>query len=78
MRASAPILSQLSDPPVLEEDGGKGYNLKILTQHGLNVPDALILTASFYRQHMGPPPDFHYDDQRALQRECEAMRQAGK
>ena len=75
------IFSRLSDPGSIQEDGGKGYNLKKLTQNGLNVPDASILQSSYYLKNYDAPLPFNFDDEETLKRQCrrhaQTVRQTG-
>jgi phosphohistidine swiveling domain-containing protein len=62
----------------IEEDGGKGHHLKKLTALGLNVPEGVVIGASFYRDHYPAPPVFNYDDEVELERQCQEMVQKVK
>jgi pyruvate,water dikinase len=68
-------LSRLNETPDASRDGGKGYNLKVLTQAGFNVPEAVIISAEFYSAHYPQPPQFSFHDDVALAQQCERFRQ---
>jgi pyruvate,water dikinase len=54
-------------------DGGKGYNLKVLTQNGFSVPEGTVLCASFYRDCYPMPPDFKYGNEAVFDGQCLEM-----
>ncbi|WP_286886497.1 PEP/pyruvate-binding domain-containing protein [Aneurinibacillus sp. UBA3580] len=57
----------------IEEDGGKGHHLKQLTAFGFNVPEGVVVGASFYRENYPAPPAFTYEDEAKLGEQCEEM-----
>lgn len=62
----------------IEQDGGKGYNLKVLTQSGFRVPEGIVLHANFYQENYEKPIAFSYSDSEQLKRQCEQMQQKVK
>lgn len=68
-------LSRLNETPDASRDGGKGYNLKVLTQAGFNVPEAVIISAEFYSVHYPQPPQLSFHDEIVLAQQCERFRQ---
>lgn len=66
-------ISTFHDEGSIEQDGGKGHNLKVLTQSGFNVPEGIVLHANFYQEHYEKPIAFTYSDTEELQKQCEYM-----
>lgn len=58
----------------LQQDGGKGHNLKQLRAHGFNVPDGIVIPASVYRSIAPNPPEFDLNNADRLEAQCLAMR----
>ena len=69
-------ITDFSNIQDINQDGGKGHNLKRLVSFGFNVPDGFVIGASFYREHYKEPPDFAYDDEEKLEAQCSSMRDA--
>lgn len=69
------FFSHFSKPGAIETDGGKGFNLKQLTQQGVNVPEGFVLHADVYRDHYPAPLDFAYDKDEQLEEQCRSLRQ---
>lgn len=68
------IFSRLSEDGSIHEDGGKGYNLKRLISKGYNVPDGIVIRASFYRDNYPVYPAFDFDNDTLLEKQCREMR----
>lgn len=68
-------ISTFQDPGTIEQDGGKGHNLKVLTKSGFNVPAGIVLHANFYKEHYEKPIPFTYDNRELLQKQCDEMQQ---
>lgn len=68
--------SEFGEQKGVEEDGGKGHNLKRLAAMKFNVLGGIVLGASFYRTFYPPPPDFDFACDERLQRQCDEMRNA--
>lgn len=62
----------------IEMDGGKGYNLKVLTQSGFNVPPGVVVSSEFYKEYYDEPTAFSYHDALLLQQQCEEMQKRVK
>ncbi|NLY79083.1 MAG: phosphoenolpyruvate synthase, partial [Lysinibacillus sp.] len=71
-------ISTFHDPGSIEQDGGKGHNLKVLTQSGFNVPTGIVLHANFYKEHYEKPIEFNYSDTVKLEKQCRAMQEKVK
>lgn len=71
-------ISTFHDPGSIEQDGGKGHNLKVLTQSGFNVPTGIVLHANFYKEHYEKPIEFNYSDTVELEKQCRAMQEKVK
>lgn len=67
--------SDFSQPGSIEKDGGKGSNLKELYQKGINIPEGFVLETMFYQHHYPPPPNFLYEDERLLDKQCQQQHQ---
>ncbi|WDP92239.1 MAG: phosphoenolpyruvate synthase [Desulfobacter sp.] len=70
------MVTGFDTPGQIESDGGKGYNLKELTQNGINVPEGLVISSEFYTAHYPAPPDFDFEDETALADQCLEMQRA--
>lgn len=66
-------ISTFKDKGSIEQDGGKGHNLKILTQSGFNVPQGIVIHADFYKEVYGKPIEFSYSNTELLKIQCEEM-----
>lgn len=60
----------------IEEEGGKGHNLKRLVSFGFKVPVGFVVGASFYREHYPNPPSFDYANETRLEEQCLKMQKA--
>jgi len=65
----------------LEESGGKGSNLALLTQRGFQVPPGFVISAQAYREFIGSAgkllrgvENFHFGDPGRLRAESEDLR----
>ncbi|HOO40406.1 MAG TPA: PEP/pyruvate-binding domain-containing protein [Syntrophales bacterium] len=67
-------LTDFSTITGIEEEGGKGHNLKRLVSFGVNVPPGFVIGASFYRDYYPPPPQFAFTDDAKLDYQCAEMR----
>lgn len=67
-------VTAFSEPGSIEQDGGKGLNLKRLTQSGFTVPEGVVLDAGFYKNHYPLPPAFDYEHTEKLEAQCAAMK----
>lgn len=71
-------ISTFHDPGSIEQDGGKGHNLKVLTQSGFNVPVGIVLHANFYKENYEKPIEFNYSNTQELEKQCEEMQEKVK
>jgi pyruvate,water dikinase len=69
------ILTDFSEILGIEEEGGKGHNLKRLASFGFKVPVGFVIGASFYRDHYPKPPAFTYEDDARLEEQCLRMQE---
>lgn len=66
-------LSSFNELNGVEEDGGKGHNLKRLVCMNFNVPGGIVIGSSFYKKFYPPPPDFVFENDEILERQCSDM-----
>lgn len=71
-------ISNFHERGSIEQDGGKGHNLKVLTQSGFNVPEGIVIHANFYQEHYEKPLHFNYSDTEQLKKQCDLMQEKVK
>lgn len=71
-------ISTFHEQGSIDQDGGKGHNLKVLTQSGFNVPQGIVIHANFYQEHYEKPLAFNYSDTEQLKNQCDLMQEKVK
>lgn len=71
-------ISTFHEQGSIDQDGGKGHNLKVLTQSGFNVPPGFVIHANFYKEHYEKPINFNYSDTEQLKNQCDYMQEKVK